>query len=85
MALLYKFQEHHQARKASGEGSRLEPLWRMRKHLLDRRRMEGFWIFGEAISVFLLWCGAVICLANAGVSDAATARGDRMLYERLRG
>lgn len=33
MALLYKFEEHHQAGKASDEGSRLEPLWRMWKHL----------------------------------------------------
>lgn len=38
--------------------------------------MEELWLFGQAISIFLLGCGAIICLANVGISDAATARGD---------
>jgi hypothetical protein len=40
--------------------------------------MEELWIFGQALCVLLLGGGAAICLANAGLSDAAGERGDHV-------
>jgi hypothetical protein len=76
VALVYKALEHHQkGPREFATRSALEDLetlcWR------GRRRMEEIWILCQVLSIVLLGYGAVICLANAGLSDAAGARGDQ--------
>ena len=37
--------------------------------------MEELWLFSQAISIFLFWCGAVVCLVNADMANAVTLFG----------
>ena len=37
--------------------------------------MEDPWLFCQAISIFLFWCGAIVCLVSADSSDAVTLYG----------